>query len=52
MADKPKKEEQPKSVDSAVLEVLADCPEIPVGMSWDRLKKQQRWLKIMFSSHM
>ena len=40
MTDKPKKEEQPKSVDQATLKVLAECTETPIGTCWDRTKKQ------------
>lgn len=40
MADKPKKEEKPKSVDPSVIEMYPACSEHEIGTSWDRLTKQ------------
>jgi carbon-monoxide dehydrogenase catalytic subunit len=39
MADKGK-EEKPRSVDPATLEIMGECTEFECGTSWDRLKKQ------------
>ncbi|MFC1654299.1 anaerobic carbon-monoxide dehydrogenase catalytic subunit [Myxococcota bacterium] len=40
MADKPIKEEKPRSVDPTVLELMPECTEQAIGTAWDRLKKQ------------
>ncbi len=41
MAETPKKDDKPRSVDPSSLEILACCEESPVGFSWDRLANQQ-----------